>query len=932
MSVGQPKRAFLLDAMSLLFRGYYAFIRNPLRTKKGLDTSAIYGFVNILVELIRRENPDLIIAVFESETPTFRHELSKDYKATRPEAPEAIKVAIPYVLQILKAMNIPIVQVEGYEADDVIATLAKKLSEQGYLVYVVTSDKDLAQIVSDNVQLYRPSTRGGYEVWDRQKVKEEWGVEPSLIADVLALMGDKVDNIPGVPGIGKKTAVQLVSQYGTIENIYENLDRIPEKWRKKLEGHKEQALLSKKLILLNDNVDIESIPSSWGPIHKDEIANLFDELEFRRLKERLIGESATPSLFSKLQKSSEQSTEKKREPIGSASFKGGKLFDPSLFAPRKTIKTENAEYFLVKDADHLREVVSELMEYPVFAIDTETSAINPHEARLLGISLCARKGRAWYVAYPDNSRQREEFNKILEPLLQSDKEKVGQNIKYDLVVLHRHGLPVKGPFFDTMIAHWLIDPEGKHNMDALARHYLNYDPISITSLIGKKGSRQKSMAELTPEQIKDYAAEDADITLQLRQPLIYELQTKKLDKLFYEIEMPLLEVLTIMEVTGIAIDTKWLLDLDTKWSKELFDLQEKIYDLAKTRFNVNSPKQLGEILFKHLKLPYPGKPTSTGAYSTSEKILNKLRGKHEIIGLILEYRELAKLKSTYIAGLLKHVRNGRVHTTFNQAGTVTGRLSSSNPNVQNIPVRTKRGREIRHAFVASEDHHILSMDYSQIELRIIASLSDDENLIQAFLDNRDIHSETAMKMFNVKPDEITPELRRRAKAINFGIIYGISAHGLAEQLKISRTEANDIIKKYFEAYPKVKQYIEEVIAFAREHGYVETIMGRRRYLPDIWSRNPTVRGHAERNAINTPIQGSAADIIKTAMNRIHRFLLEEGHKTKLLLQVHDELIFDLHKDEEDIVLKLKELMETAVQLKVPLKVDVGIGRSWAEAH
>ncbi len=925
----QPKRAFLLDAMSLLFRGYYAFIRNPLRTKKGLDTSAIYGFVNILVELIRRENPDLIIAVFESETPTFRHEMIKDYKATRPEAPEAIKVAIPYVLQILKAMNIPIIQVEGYEADDVIATLAKKLSEQDYLVYVVTSDKDLAQIVNDKIHLYKPSTRGGYEVWDRKKVKEEWGVEPFLIADVLALMGDKVDNIPGVPGIGKKTAVQLVSQYGTVENIYENLDRIPEKWRKKLEGHKEQALLSKKLILLNDNVDIESIPSSWGPIRKDEIARLFDELEFRRLKERLIGESAMPSLFSKLQVSSGQSTEKKSEPT---LFKGGKLFDPSLLSTKRTIKTENVEYFLVKEASHLQEVVNELMNYPVFAIDTETSAINPHEARLLGISLCAQKGRAWYVAYPDNSREREKFNRILEPLLQSDKEKVGQNIKYDLVVLYRHGLPIKGPFFDTMIAHWLIDPEGKHNMDALARHYLNYDPISITALIGQRGSRQKSMAELTPEQIKDYAAEDADITLQLRQPLIYELQTKKLDKLFYEVEMPLLEVLTIMEVTGIAIDTKWLLDLDEKWSKELFELQEKIYDLAKTRFNVNSPKQLGEILFKHLKLPYPGKPTSTGAYSTSEKILSKLRGKHEIIDLILEYRELAKLKSTYIAGLLKHVRNGRVHTTFNQAGTVTGRLSSSNPNVQNIPVRTKRGREIRRAFVASESHHILSMDYSQIELRIIASLSEDENLIQAFLDDRDIHSETAMKMFNVKPDEIIPELRRRAKAINFGIIYGISAHGLAEQLKISRSEANEIIKKYFEAYPKVKQYIEEVIAFAREHGYVETIMGRRRYLPDIWSRNPTVRGHAERNAINTPIQGSAADIIKTAMNRIHKFLKEQGYKTKLLLQVHDELIFDLHKDEENIVTKLKELMETAVQLKVPLKVDIGIGRSWAEAH
>ncbi|NPA34965.1 MAG: DNA polymerase I [Chlorobi bacterium] len=929
MSDGQPKRAFLLDAMSLLFRGYYAFIRNPLRTKKGLDTSAIYGFVNILVELIRRENPDLIIAVFESEAPTFRHKMVRDYKATRPEAPEAIKVAIPYVLQILKAMNIPVVQVEGYEADDVIATLAKKLSKQGYLVYVVTSDKDLAQIVNDKVKLYRPSNRGGYEVWDRQKVKEEWGVEPDLIPDVLALMGDKVDNIPGVPGIGKKTAVQLVSQYGTIEDIYENLDGIPEKWRKKLEGHKEQALLSKKLILLNDEVEIDSIPLSWGPIHKDEIARLFDELEFRRLKERLIGESATPSLFSKLQESSEQSTEKKSD---TTSFKSRTLFDPSLFTAKRTIKTENVEYFLVKDASHLQEVINELMEYPVFAIDTETSAINPHEARLLGISLCARKGRAWYVAYPDNSRDREEFNKILEPLLQSDKEKVGQNIKYDLVVLHRHGFPVKGPFFDTMIAHWLIDPEGKHNMDALARHYLNYDPISITALIGRKGSRQKSMAELTPEQIKDYAAEDADITLQLRQPLIYELQTKKLDRLFYEVEMPLLEVLTMMELTGIAIDTKWLLELDDKWGKELFDLQEKIYSVAKTRFNINSPKQLGEILFKHLKLPYPGKPTSTGAYSTSEKILNKLRGKHEIIDLIFEYRELSKLKSTYVAGLLKHVRNGRVHTNFNQAGTVTGRLSSSNPNVQNIPVRTERGREIRRAFIASEGYHILSMDYSQIELRIIASLSEDENLIQAFLDERDIHSETAMKMFNVKPDEITPELRRRAKAINFGIIYGISAHGLAEQLKISRTEANEIIRKYFEAYPKVKQYIEEVIAFAREHGYVETIMGRRRYLPDIWSRNPTVRGHAERNAINTPIQGSAADIIKTAMNRIHKFLKEGGYKTKLLLQVHDELIFDLHKDEEDIVPKLKELMETAVQLRVPLKVDVGIGDSWAEAH
>ncbi len=929
MSSKPTKRAFLLDAMSLLFRGYYAFIRNPLRTKKGLDTSAIYGFVNILVELIRRENPDLIIAVFESEEPTFRHDLSKEYKATRPEAPEAIKVAIPYVLKILQAMNIPIVQVSGYEADDVIASLAKKLANKGYIVYVVTSDKDLAQIVTDNIKLYRPSTRGGYEVWDPAKVKEEWGVEPALIPDVLALMGDKVDNIPGVPGIGKKTAVQLVANYGTIEEIYNNLDKIPEKWRKKLDGHKEQVLLSKKLTLLNNNVEVESLPTSWGPINKEVISELFDELEFRRLKERLLGESDTPTLFSSLQTKPDSKQEKKSN---TSSFKGGTLFDTSILAPTRTIKTENVEYILVKDIDHLQEVVTELMQFPVFAIDTETSAINPHEARLLGISLCAKKGRAWYIVYPEKESERKKFNQIILPLLQSDKEKVGQNIKYDLVVLHRHGLPVKGPFFDTMIAHWLIDPEGKHNMDALARHYLNYDPISITTLIGQRGARQKSMAQLPPEQIKDYAAEDADITLQLRQPLIYELQTKKLDRLFYEVEMPLLEVLTIMEITGIAIDTRWLIELDNKWGKELLSIQEKIYTLVGTRFNINSPKQLGEVLFKHLKLPYPGKPTSTGAYSTSEKILTKLRGKHEVIDLILEYRELAKLKSTYITGLLKHVKNGRIHTTFNQAGTVTGRLSSSNPNVQNIPVRTQRGKEIRRAFIASPDHRILSMDYSQIELRIIASLSGDENLIQAFLEDRDIHSETAMKMFNVKPDDITPELRRRAKAINFGIIYGISAHGLAEQLKISRTEANEIIRKYFEAYPKVKQYIEEVIAFAREHGYVETIMGRRRYLPDIWSRNPTVRGHAERNAINTPIQGSAADIIKTAMNKIHKFLTEKGYKTKLLLQVHDELIFDLHNTEEHIIPQLKKLMETAVQLKVPLKVDVGLGTSWAEAH
>ncbi len=911
------EKVFLLDAYALIFRAYYAFIRNPIYNSKGLNTSAILGFTNTLDEILRNEKPTHIAVIFDPSTPTFRNEIYPQYKANRPPTPEDIKKSVPYIKQVLEGFQIPYFEIPGYEADDVIGTIAYKLKNNSATIYLMTSDKDYLQLIDNNILLYKPKTKSkNVEIIDIKAFKEKFELdEPKQYIDVLALAGDQADNVPGVPGIGEKTALKLIREYKNLDNIYANIDKIKGKLKERLIENKDSAYLSRKLvtILTDAPIDFQLAQIEFKGIDKDKLLKIFKELEFKTTAARILNQFEQPNLFAQ--------NEMPQQEI--------KLY--------KTIKDFDIDYQLVTDEEKIKELNNLLLQQKEFTFDTETSSIDPHNTEIVGISFCFKKNQAFYIPTPKDQEQTRKILNLLKPALENpDILKIGQNIKFDIIVLRLYDIHVQGQLFDTMVAHYLIAPELKHNMDYLAETYLNYKTIHIDELIGKKGKNQASMRDLPPEKIKDYACEDSDITFQLKQILEKEIFIQGMDKLFYELEMPLIYVLTDMEMTGVKVDIDFLKQYKKTIKERISQIENQIFELAGEQFNISSTKQLGKILFEKLKIDDNPKLTKTKQYSTSEEELRKYQDKHPIIPLILEYRSLKKLLSAYIDSLPKLVnpKTGRIHTSFNQTITATGRLSSNNPNLQNIPIRTEEGRQIRKAFIATnEDYIIIDADYSQIELRIMAHLSQDQNMIKAFQEGKDIHTETAAKIFGVSPEQVTKEMRYKAKTANFAIIYGSSAFGLAQNLGISRKEAKELIDGYFKTYPKVKEYIQNIIEQARENEYVETIMGRRRYLPDINSHNHVVRANAERNAINTPIQGSAADIIKLAMINIFKEFNSQGLKSKMIIQVHDELVFDVLKDEQDIVKQIiKDKMENAVKLSVPLIIDMGEGKSWFEAH
>ncbi len=946
--MSDQKRLFLLDAYALIFRGYYAFIKNPRINSKGVDTSAIMGFMNSLLDVIKRERPDHLAVCFDRGGSVDRVEMFSEYKANRDETPEAIKIAVPYIENILKAMHIPIMVKEGYEADDVIGTLSKKAEKEGYKTYMVTPDKDFAQLVSENIFMYKPRFGGGYEIWGVPEVKENFEIEhPDQVIDFLAMKGDAVDNIPGLPGVGDKTAKKFLAQYGSIENLLANTHELKGKMKENIEANVEKGLLSKKLatIMLDVPVEFDAHDFELNSPDLDAVKEIFQDLEFRRLTENLV------NTFANHQDSSSKTSEPaKPEAVPKPSPKAGEgqfsLFGGNDEAPasettstfgRQTAKTTSHLYQSVASGFALKLFIQNLMKQSSVCFDTETTGLDPITAELVGIAFSWEIGKGFYVPFPENKTEAQELIEQLRPFFEAVAiEKIGQNLKYDIKVLAKYNIEVKGKLFDTMLAHYLINPDMRHNMDILAETYLNYTPISITELIGKKGKNQLSMRDIPLEEQTEYAVEDADITLQLKQHFEKELGEANIQKLFDDIEIPLLRVLADMELEGINLDTDFLNSLSEALNNDIKNLETKIFELAGEEFNIASPKQMGEILFDKLKLVDKPKKTKTGQYATSEDILSYLAKDHEIIQHILEYRGLAKLKSTYVEALPNQVEpsTGRVHTDYMQTVAATGRLSSNNPNLQNIPIRTERGRQVRKAFIPrNKDYTLLAADYSQIELRIIAALSEEDNMIQAFLNGEDIHASTASKVFNVPLKEVTREQRGNAKTVNFGIIYGVSAFGLSNQTDLSRSESKELIDTYYDTYPKLKEYIGKQIHFARENGYVQTVLGRRRYLKDINSRNAVVRSAAERNAVNAPIQGSAADIIKIAMIHIHDKLKAGNYKTKMLLQVHDELVFDVYKPELETVRPIiRTEMENAYKLKVPLVVDLDVGDNWLEAH
>ncbi|MFZ6053126.1 DNA polymerase I [Halocola ammonii] len=923
------KKLFLLDAYALIYRSYYAFIKNPRISSKGLNTSAMFGFTNTLLDILNNEKPSHIAVVFDPPEETVRSEYFTEYKANREETPEDIKLAIPYVMKIIEGFKIPIIIYEGYEADDVIGTLARKAEQKGFTTYMMTPDKDFAQLVSDKIFMYKPGRFGNKaEVWGIPEVQKKFSVEdPNQVIDILGMWGDKVDNIPGIPGIGEKTAKKFIKKYGSVEGLLENVDELKGKQKENVENNREQALLSKKLatIITDVPVELEEEKLILEDIDKDLIREVFAELEFRTLAKRLLEEDIAAT-----------------EGEGQISMFGNDDSDDDSYSKEevvemKTIENTKHDYKLIESKKEIDELVKKLEKASTYSFDTETSALKAMEADLVGMSFSLKAGEAFYLplggSKEEITEKVESFRKIFED---EKKTVVAQNLKYDLKMLRRYGFDIKNKVFDTMLAHYLINPEMKHNMDLLAETYLNYQPVSISTLIGKKGKNQKSMADLDPKEVYEYAAEDADITLQLKEKFQGEIDKNHLKDLFEKIEVPLIHVLSDMELEGVKLDTETLKNFSQELGKDIEKLEKNIHELAGEDFNIDSPKQLGPILYEKLEITKKPKKTKSGQYSTSEDVLSKLTDNHEIVSEILNYRQLKKLKSTYVdpLPLLIDKNTGRLHTNYMQTVAATGRLSSNNPNLQNIPIRTERGRSIRKSFVArDEDYFLLAADYSQVELRIIAALSGDENMQQAFLDGEDIHSATASKVFDVKPEDVDREMRSKAKAVNFGIIYGQGAFGLAQNLNIKRGEAKEIIDSYFEKYSKIKEYMNKNIEFARKQGYVETIKGRRRYLPDINSKNAVVRGFAERNAINAPIQGSAADIIKIAMIDIHREMKKSNYKSKMTMQVHDELVFDAHKDEiEELQSMIKDKMQNAVKLAVPLKVDIGKGKNWLEAH
>ncbi|WP_159522192.1 DNA polymerase I [Sunxiuqinia indica] len=918
-------RLFLLDAYALIYRSYFAFIKNPRFNSKGLNTSTMMGFVNSLEMLLNKENPTHIAVVFDVHAPTFRHEMYAEYKGTRDEMPEDIRTAIPWVRKIIEAYNIPILEKEGFEADDVIGTLAKRAEKEGYKTYMMTPDKDYAQLVSENIFMYKPGRAGNdVEVWGVEEVKKKFEIErPEQVIDILGLMGDSSDNIPGCPGIGPKTAMKLISTYHSVDGIYEHIDELKGKQKENLVNFEEQVRLSRKLVEIIQNVPVEFDEKALtkDEANIEELRNIYNELEFRALAQKL----GAPT--------------QKAEP----SFEQGTLFGGSegseQVVRKDLVNLENTphNYFLVENAMQRASLRAELSVQEEFCFDTETTGLDTHTAELVCLSFAFKKGEAYCVTLPT---KREDAQKIVEEfrLIFEDENvrKIGQNIKYDILMLKHYNVEVKGPIYDTMIAHYLIQPELRHNLDYLCETYLGYQKVETEALIGKKGKKQQSMRQVPVEKLKDYACEDADLTLQLKLAIDPELDKTGVRSVFEEIEMPLIPVLADMEMAGVTLNTKELDIFADKLREQLITLEKDIKDLAGEDFNVSSPKQLGPILFEKLNIVNKARKTKTKQYSTAEDVLSKLVDKHPIVPKILEFRGLKKLLSTYVEALpqLVNSRTGKIHTSYNQAIAATGRLSSTNPNLQNIPIRDEEGREIRKAFTASDENHVfLSADYSQIELRIMAALSKDENLLEAFNNKQDIHSTTASKIYKVALNEVTSDMRRKAKTANFGIIYGISAFGLSERLNISRTEAKELIDGYFENFSRVKEFMDESINVARDHGYVETIKGRRRYLKDINSANAVVRGVAERNAINAPIQGSAADIIKLAMINIWNALNEQKLQAKMILQVHDELNFDVPKNELDQVKEIvKQQMEHAVEIGLPLTVEMDAGVNWMEAH
>lgn len=942
----KPKRLFLLDAYALIFRGYYALIKNPRITSKGVDTSAIMGFMNSLFDVIRRERPDHLAVAFDKGGSVERTALFEDYKANRDETPEAIRVAVPYLHTILEAMKIPAIALEGYEADDLIGTLAQQAEKEGYQVFMVTPDKDFGQLVSENIFMYRPARMGnGIEIWGIPEVQKRFGVErPEQVVDYLGMMGDASDNIPGLPGVGDKTAKKFLAEFGSLEGLLANTDKLKGKMKEKIEANAELGRLSRQLAKIKTDcaVTFHAEDFAMCPPDAQKVQEIFEELEFRRLREQFL------KLFSDKAEVTPPVTPTKTTPQDSQMTHGEQftLFGGDTTGASTTIKDFNSRKTLA-EVPHFYQTVSEglgmtlflkhLMQQQSVCFDTETTALNPLEAELVGIAFSWAAGKGFYVPFPEAKDEAQRCIEILRPFFEAEHiEKIGQNLKYDFKVLQNYGVEVKGKLFDTMLAHYLINPDMRHNMDVLAETYLNYTPISITELLGKKGKNQRSMREVPLAQQTEYAVEDADITWQLAQQLRTELTAAEAYELFDDLEVPLLRVLAAMEREGIRLDTAYLKDLSTVLEKDIKAVEAKVHEQAGEPFNIGSPKQLGDILFGKLKLVNKPKKTKTGQFSTSEEVLSTLAKAHPIIQNVLEYRALTKLKNTYVDALPNEVQvhSGRVHTDYMQTVAATGRLSSNRPNLQNIPIRTERGRQVRKAFIPrNTDYVLLSADYSQIELRIIAALSEEDTMISAFKRGEDIHAATAAQVFNVPLDQVTREQRSNAKTVNFGIIYGVSAFGLSNQTSLNRTEAKELIDTYYKTYPKLRQYISTQIDFAREHGYVQTVLGRRRYLKDINAGNQVVRGAAERNAVNAPIQGSAADIIKIAMIRIHKKLTEEKYNTKMLLQVHDELVFDCYTPELDAVKALIQTeMENAYTLAVPLEVEIGVGANWLEAH
>ena len=934
-------KLFLLDAYALIYRSYYAFIKFPRINSKGVNTSAIFGFVNTLEELLKKENPTHIAIAFDPPGPTFRHEAYEQYKAQREETPEVIRQSVPIIKDIIKAYNIPLLEVMGYEADDVIGTIAKKAAKQGLDVYMMTPDKDYGQLVEPHVYIYKPKYGSNdVDVLDEEKVKSKFLLqEPKQIIDLLGLMGDASDNIPGCPGVGEKTAQKLLQEFGSIENLLENTDKLKGALKQKVEDNKEMILFSKFLATIKTDVPIEFDLKACEREEPDwdKIQEIFNELEFRGLLNRVVTKP-----------------EEKRPPAPTGPVQGD-LFAPAVAVQGDLFGKSSAEgireeasrfenitstahqYHLVEKEEDLKALIGKIEALDFIAFDTETTGVDPLTAELVGFSFSFTKNEAYYVPVPENQEETRKIVLRFKEVLEDKKRlKIGQNIKYDIIVLRKYGIKVAGPYFDTMIAHYLLNPELRHNMDYLAEIYLNYKTVPIDELIGPKGKNQLSMRVVPVEQVKEYAGEDADITLQLKLKLEKELHEQGMESLFHDIEMPLIEVLADIETTGVKLDTGALKQLSDEMTIEMLGIEKEIYGIAGIEFNINSPKQVGEILFDRMKIIDKPKKTKTGQYVTSEDVLESLKGKHPIVEKLFEYRGLKKLLSTYIDALplLINQKTGKIHTSFNQAVTATGRLSSSNPNLQNIPIRDAQGKEIRRAFVAdSSDCVFFSADYSQIELRIMAHLSGDTNMVEAFNNSNDIHAATAAKIYKVPLDEVDKDMRRKAKTANFGIIYGISVFGLSEQLNIPRAEAKELIDGYFENYPGVKEYMDESVAKAKENGYVETIFQRKRYLSDINSRNAIVRGYAERNAINAPIQGSAADIIKIAMVRIFRKFEDAGLRSKMILQVHDELNFNVYKEELEKVRSIViEEMERAYKLHVPLIADCGMGDNWLTAH